>query len=181
MVDNPEFINSNTIVIDRFALNIIYVGGIYRLYPQAKFILLLRHPADCVLSCFMQTFYETSANASFNTLEDSAHLYDQVFGLWRQYTDLLEPDMIQVKYEDLVADVETACRPVLDFLGKPWHPGILEHERTARDRSFIGTASYNQVTQPIYSEAKDRWRRYRDEMQSVLPVLEPWIRYFEYE
>ena len=172
--------DGNAVLVDRFALNIIYAGEIVRLFPQARFILLLRHPADCVLSCFMQTFYETSANASFFTLEDSAHLYDRVFGLWRQYADLLELNMIQVRYEDLIADVEAACRPILDFLGTSWHPGLLEHERTARDRSYIGTASYNQVTQPLYSEATDRWRRYQRDMQSVLPVLEPWISYFGY-
>ena len=152
---NPD--DGNAVLVDRFALNIIYTGEIVRLFPQARFILLLRHPADCVLSCFMQTFYETSANTSFFTLENSAHLYDQVFGLWRQYTDLLELNMIQVKYEDLITDVEATCRPILDFLGTSWHPSLLEHERTARDRSYIGTASYNQVTQPLYSEATDRW------------------------
>ena len=176
---NPD--DGNAVLVDRFALNIIYTGEIVRLFPQARFILLLRHPADCVLSCFMQTFYETSANTSFFTLENSAHLYDQVFGLWRQYTDLLELNMIQVKYEDLITDVEATCRPILDFLSTSWHPSLLEHERTARDRSYIGTASYNQVTQPLYSEATDRWRRYQRDMQSVLPVLEPWISYFEYE
>ena len=175
---NPD--DGNAVLVDRFALNIIYTGEIVRLFPQARFILLLRHPADCVLSCFMQTFYETSANASFFTPEDSAHLYDQVFGLWRQYTDLLELDMIQVKYEDLITDIEATCRPILDFLGTSWHPGLLEHERTARDRSYIGTASYNQVTQPLYSEATDRWRRYQRDIQSVLPLLEPWISYFGY-
>ena len=175
---NPD--DGNAVLVDRFALNIIYAGEIVRLFPQARFILLLRHPADCVLSCFMQTFYETSANASFFTLEDSAHLYDQVFGLWRQYTDLLELNMIQIRYEDLITDVEATCRPILDLLGTSWHPGLLEHERTARDRSYIGTASYNQVTQPLYSEATDRWRRYQRDMQSVLPVLEPWISYFDY-
>ncbi|MCY4362340.1 MAG: sulfotransferase [Gammaproteobacteria bacterium] len=175
----PE--NDSAILIDRFALNIIYTGEIVRLFPQARFILLLRHPADCVLSCFMQTFYETSANASFFTLEDSAHLYDQVFGLWRQYTDTLQLNILQVKYEDLIADVESTCRRITDFLEMPWHPGILEHERTAGDRPLIGTASYNQVTRPLYTEARERWQRYRAEMQSVLPVLEPWIRYFEYQ
>ena len=173
--------DSGVTLIDRFALNIIYAGEIYRVFPQARFVLLLRHPADCVLSCFLQTFYETSANASFFTLGDSAHLYDQVFGLWRQYNDLLQLNVLQVKYEDLVADVETTCRRIPEYLGLPWHPDILEHEQTARDRSFIGTASYNQVTRPLYSEATNRRQRYRNEMQSVLPVLEPWIRYFEYE
>ena len=174
----PE--NDNAILIDRFALNIIYTGEIVRLFPQARFILLLRHPADCVLSCFMQTFYETSANAGFFTLEDSAHLYDQVFGLWRQYTGTLQLNVLQVKYEDLIAEVESTCRRITDFLEMPWHPGILEHERTAGDRPLIGTASYNQVTRPLYTEARERWQRYRAEMQAVLPVLEPWMRYFEY-
>ncbi len=175
----PE--NDNAILIDRFALNIIYTGEIVRLFPQARFILLLRHPADCVLSCFMQTFYETSANAGFFTLEDSAHLYDQVFGLWRQYTDTLQLNVLQVKYEDLIAEVESTCRRITDFLEMPWHPGILEHERTAGDRPLIGTASYNQVTRPLYTEARERWQRYRAEIQPVLPVLKPWISYFDYE
>ena len=172
---NPD--DGNAVLVDRFALNIIYTGEIVRLFPQARFILLLRHPADCVLSCFMQTFYETSANASFFTLENSAHLYDQVFGLWRQYTDLLELNMIQVKYEDMITDVEATCRPILDFLGTSWHPSLLEHERTARDRSYIGT--YNQVTQPLYSEATDRWRRYQRDMPVLL--LEPWMDYPDYQ
>ena len=167
--------------VDRFALNTVYAGEIHRIFPEARFILMLRHPADCVLSCFMQTFYETPANASFFTLEDSAHMYDRVFGLWRQYTGLLQLNVLQVKYEDLVTDAETTCRQILDFLEMPWHPGILEHERTALDRSLISTASYNQVTRPLYTEAQGRWQRYRAALEPVLPVLEPWIGYFGYE
>ena len=166
--------------IDRFALNTVYAGEIYRVFPQARFILLLRHPADCVLSCFLQTFYETSANASFFTLEDSAHLYHRVFDLWRQYTDLLPLKVLQVKYEDLIADTEPTCRRILKFLDMPWHPDILAHERSARERPLIGTASYDQVTRPIYRAAQGRWRRYQTAMQPVLPALQPWINYFGY-
>ncbi len=168
-------------LVDRFALNTVYAGEIHRIFPEARFILMLRHPADCVLSCFMQTFYETPANASFFTLEDSAHLYDRVFGLWRQYTGLLQLNVLQVKYEDLVADSETTCRRILDFLEIPWHPGILEHERTARERPLISTASYNQVTRPLYAEAQGRWQRYRAELEPVLQVLKPWISCFGYQ
>lgn len=168
-------------LIDRFAINIIYLGEIYRVFPNARFILALRHPADCVLSCFMQTFHETSANASFHTLQDAAYLYDQVFSLWRQHVEILNPNLLRMKYEDLISDVEKACQALLDFIRLPWHPAVLDHERTARDRSFIRTASYNQVIQPLYSEANGRWLRYRDQMQPIMPILKPWIRYFGYE
>ena len=168
-------------VVDRFALNIIYVGEIHRIFPHAKFILMLRHPADCILSCYMQAFHETSANASFHTLEDAAHLYDQVFHLWRQYTELLDLNVVAVKYEDVVADVEKACRPMLELIGVSWDSRMLDHTQTARNRPFIGTASYNQVIQPLYSRASGRWLRYRAELQPVLPILNPWIERFGYE
>lgn len=167
--------------VDRFALNIIYLGELCRVFPQARFILALRHPADCVLSCFMQTFYETSANASFHTLEDAARLYDAVFSLWRQQVEALKPRLIQVKYESLIDDPEQTCRPVLDFIGATWRPELLDHQRAARERAFISTPSYNQVIQPLYSQAKGRWRRYSRELAPVLPILEPWRCYFGYD
>lgn len=167
--------------VDRFALNIIYLGELCRVFPQARFILALRHPADCVLSCFMQTFYETSANASFHTLEDAAHLYDAVFSLWRQQVEALKPRLIQVKYESLIDDPEQTCRPALDFIGATWRPELLDHQRAARERAFISTPSYNQVILPLYSQAKGRWRRYSKELAPVLPILEPWRRYFGYD
>ena len=167
--------------VDRFALNIIYLGELCRVFPQARFILALRHPADCVLSCFMQTFYETSANASFHTLEDGARLYDSVFSLWRQQVEALKPKLIQVKYESLIDDPEKTCRPVLDFIGATWRPELLDHQRAARQRAFISTPSHNQVILPLYSQAKGRWRRYRKELAPVLPILEPWRRYFGYD
>ena len=167
--------------VDRFALNIIYLGELCRVFPQARFILALRHPADCVLSCFMQTFYETSANASFHTLEDAARLYDSVFSLWRQQMEALKPKLIQVKYESLIHDPEKTCRPVLDFIGATWRPELLDHQRAARERAFISTPSHNQVILPLYSQAKGRWRRYRKELAPVLPTLDPWRRYFGYD
>lgn len=167
-------------VIDRFALNIVYAGEIHRIFPNARFILMLRHPADCVLSCFLRTFVETSANASFHTLDEAACLYDRVFGLWKQFTELLDLNVIEVKYEDLVADIEQCSRPVLDFIGAPWHPGILDHQRTARGRPYIRTASYDQVIQPLYAGATGRWLRYREHMVPILPTLEPWIETFGY-
>lgn len=169
-----------SVLIDRFALNVVYAGEIQRVFPGARFILMLRHPADCVLSCFLQTFHETSANAHFYTLEDAADLYGRVFELWTLCRDKLDLDVIEVRYERLVADPEASCRDLLARLRIPWHAGALDHERTARARPFIKTVSYDQVIRPIYASAVERWRRYAAEMKSVLPTLAPWIERFGY-
>lgn len=168
-------------VVDRFALNSVYAGEIHRVFPDARFILMLRHPADCVLSCYLRTFVESSANDSFHSLEEAAHLYDRVMCLWTQLTELFDLNRIEVRYEDLVADIEQTCRPVLEFMDLPWHPGLMDHEATARSRRFIRTASYNQVTQPLYARATGRWLKYREYLEPVVPVLEPWMERFGYE
>ena len=171
---------TTTTIIDRFALNMIYTGEILRVFPDARLILMLRHPADCTLSAYLRTFTETSANASFHTLEEAAFLYDAAFGLWRQFTEVLTPRILEVRYENLVKNAEQTCRAVLEFVGLPWHPGVLDHKRTARERPYIRTASYNQVIQPLYSGASGRWLRYREFIEPVLPTLDPWIDRFGY-
>ena len=173
--------DATSCVIDRFALNTVYVGEIHRVFPNAKFILMLRHPADCVLSCYLRAFVETSANASFHTLEEAAHLYDQVLSLWTLFTECLDLNAIELKYEELVTDFESGCRRVLEFIGVPWHAAVLDHQQTARSRPYIRTASYNQVVQPLHTEASGRWLRYRKHMEPVLPLLEPWIERLGYE
>ena len=80
--------SSAKIYIDRLPLNIIHVGEIVRIFPNAKFIVSLRHPCDCVLSCFMQDFELNDAMANFLNLDDAAHLYDAVMNLWTQYTSI---------------------------------------------------------------------------------------------
>ena len=167
-------------LVDRFALNSVYAGEIHRVFPDARIILMLRHPADCVLSCYLRTFVESSANDSFHSLEEAAHLYDRVMGLWTQLAEVLDLKVIEVRYEHLVAGLERTCRPVLEFMGVPWHPGVLDHQATARSRPYIRTASYNQVNQPLYAGATGRWRKYRAYLEPILPVLEPWMERFGY-
>ncbi|MBC8445351.1 MAG: sulfotransferase [Rhodospirillaceae bacterium] len=169
------------IVIDRMPWNNTAAGHIKRIFPDARFIFAQRHPCDCVLSCFMQNFLPSDANVNFLNLEDAAHLYDRTMNLWQQYQDVLELDVCTVRYEDLVDSFEKTLTPVLDFLGVDWDEGIRDYTETAKRRGTISTASYNQVTQPIYKRASGRWQRYQQHLQTVLPVLLPWAKRFGYD
>ena len=64
------------------------MGEILRFFPNAKFILALRHPYDCVLSCFMQNFMLNHAMANFLNLDDSLKLYDLTMSLWKKYINV---------------------------------------------------------------------------------------------
>jgi hypothetical protein len=86
-----------------------------------------------------------------------------------------------VVYEKVVADRSGELAALFDFLGLAWHDEVLDHQKTALGRGRIKTASYAQVTEPIYSRSSGRWRHYREHLEPIFPVLAPWIEKFGYE
>ena len=173
-------IDNSKIYIDKLPLNIIYVGEIFRIFPKAKFIISLRHPYDCVLSCFMQNFSINNAMANFLNLEDSAKLYNLVMKLWIQHTSIFPINYYEVRYENLVENLETTVKSLLEFLEQPWNDSVLEFYKTAREGRQINTPSYDQVIKPIYSNAMGRWKMYKNQITHIYPTLEPWIKKFNY-
>ena len=168
------------LIVDKFPLNIGNVGLIHRVFPDAKFIFAQRHPCDCVLSCFMQTFKLNEAMMNFLSLERSAELYAAIMELWSAYRQKLNLQVHVLKYEDLVQDLEGTCKPLIRFLGLEWDENLHNYQKTASERGSIDTPSYSQIVQPLYMQANGRWTNYRKQMEPVLPVLQPWIEAFGY-
>jgi len=181
MVDRYVPERGDATLVDKLPLRIADAPVIWRMFPEAKFILALRHPADAVLSCFMQSFQPNIAMAHFNTLEDAANLYDRIMSLWQRYTELLPLRFHAVRYEDNVADFEGEIRKLLEFLDLPWDDAILEYRDRAKRMTRINTPSYHQVTEPIYDRARYRWERYRTQLDPVMDQLKPWIQAWGYD
>lgn len=180
-VNAIEPFDNSRLLIDKSPLFLQKVPLIQRLFPNARFILALRHPCDVLLSCFMSNFRLNAAMANFLRLEDAAAFYDLTFRHWECACELFPVNMHRIKYEDLVENVEAEVRPLFDFLDLDWHDDVLDHRRTAKSRGLITTASYSQVTEPIYKRASGRWTRYRANLEPILPILEPWVERFGYK
>ena len=170
-----------SIIVDKLPLNIVEAGLIQRIFPNSRFLFVQRHPCDCVLSCLMQSFGLNDAMANFLDLQDAARLYDEVMTLWQHYQSVLPLAVHTVRYEDLIGAFDETISPVLDFLGLDWDDGVRNYAETARSRDRINTPSYSQVIQPLYTHARNRWERYREPMQPVLPALLRWADRFGYD
>ena len=179
-VEKIEPLDADTLLIDKSPLFLHEAPLIQRLFPRARFILALRHPCDVVLSCFMSNFKLNDATSSFLRIEDAAELYDLAFRHWETARALLPLNVHPIVYERLIEDVEGEVRPLFDFLELDWRAEALDHTRTAKSRGLITTASYSQVAEPIYKRAAGRWQRYREHVEPILPVLEPWAEKFGY-
>ncbi len=170
----PEEAAAGDVVIDKLPLNIVEAGLISRVFPHARFLLVLRHPCDCVLSCFMQDFRLNAATVNFLDLKSTAQCYDEVMSLWAMYASALQLPVHAVKYEQIVGDLEETARQVLSFLELDWEDAGADSKDATPDRRQTGTAGHDTVIQPVNSRAKGRWRRYRAHMVPLLPTLLKW-------
>jgi hypothetical protein len=73
--------------------------------------------------------------------------------------------MIDVCYEEVVADLEGETRRILDHCGLPWDDACPAFHKTER---AVRTASATQVRQPIYKSSVGRWRPSVDLLQPLL-------------
>ena len=128
----------------------------------------------------MQTFRLNDAMANLLNLEDSANLYDGVMKLWLSYIKIFTINFHTVKYENIIKDFDNTINSVLKFLELNWSDSVLDFQETAKNRGIINTPSYAQVIKPIYSKSVGKWKHYEKEMTNVIPILNPWIKKFNY-
>lgn len=168
------------LLIDKHPMHIAAMPLINRLFPDAPVILCLRHPCAAVLSCFTTGFQPNVAMRGFMTLEDSAQTYDAIFSSWVRANELLPLRTHELRYEQMVDNLEAELKPLLAFLGLNWTDDVLDHQALAEKRGRVYTASYAQIQQPLYTKAKEHWRNYEVQLKSVMPILQPWIDRFGY-
>ena len=175
-----QTLDSKSIFIDKLPLNILQIPLIRQLYPQAKFILALRHPLDTILSCWMQNFKLNSAMAIMVDLDRIVEFYCvamQTFKICRAKYNL---SVHEIRYEDLLEDLSGETSALLKFLDLDWEVQMENYQETALKRGRIATPSYSQVVQPIYKEAKYRWLHYEKHLRQYVAEVEPWIDEYGY-
>ncbi len=160
-------------VVDKLPLNVIFSPLIRRVFPEARVLMALRDPRDVVLSCYQQRFGMNAAMAQFLQLETAAQYYDKVMSLALLCRERLGLAVLDVRYEDTVANLEAVARSACEFLGVEFEDTMLSPDQAARQRN-INTPSGRQVVQPIYTRSVQRWRRYEKELAPVLPLLNTW-------
>lgn len=167
-------------LVDKNPLNLLWLPLMHRLFPNAKFILALRHPCDVILSCYMQNFRANVLAAACASLERLAHAYVESMQCWLHHEALLKPDVLIVRYEEIVGDIAAQADRIAHFLALEDPSPLLRFDEHARSKGFIATPSYTQVIQPVNRNALGRWVRYREYLEPVLPILEPMLEHWNY-
>ncbi|MEN5208466.1 sulfotransferase [Stenotrophomonas terrae] len=169
-------------LVDKYPLTMTRLPYVARLFPQAQWLLLLRHPCDCVLSCHMQAFGSNGGAMAFTSLDASARTYVAIMEWWEQQRTLVPAHVHVLRYEDMVADLPGQLSALMAFLSQPMQEQQLAFAEHASTRSRrINTPSYSQVVQPLNAGAVGRWRSYRAHFSpQTLALLAPWVQRYGY-
>jgi hypothetical protein len=159
-------------VVDKMPGNFQFAGLIALMLPGARIIHCQRDPIDTCLSCYSKRFTGRQDFAyDLGDLGRYYRAYDTLMAHWRA---LLPPErFIEVRYEDVVADLRGEAERLVGFCEVAWDEACINFHRTARP---VRTASVNQVRQPIYRTSLARWTSYEAHLQPLLAALGPAIQ-----
>lgn len=153
-------------VTDKLPGNIYNLGLIDLLFPGARVIHVMRDPLDTCLSCYFQNFV-----VGHYYSYDLAHVgtyyrnYLRMMAHWRR---VIRIPILEIRYEDLVADLENVSRRLVGFCGLDWSAQCLRFSDNTRS---VATASYEQVRQPIYTRSVGRWQHYDRYLEPLREAL----------
>lgn len=155
-------------VVDKMPANFLYAGFIHMMMPNARIIHCRRDPVDTCLSCYTKLF---SGEQKFAyDLAELGHFYKGYERLTDYWASVLPADrFMEVHYEDVVGDLESQARRLLDFCGLEWDDACLSFHKVER---VVRTASVTQVRQPIYRGSMGRWKKYAGHLKPLLDALE---------
>ncbi len=154
-------------ITDKMPANFFYLGLIHLALPNAKIIHAMRDPMDSCFSCFSRLFNDTMEFAYDQ--ETLGRYYRRYITLMQHWHKVLpEGTILDLPYEDMVADTEAQARRVLKFVGLPWDDKCLEFYKNDR---LVKTASVAQVRKPIYKTSVARWKHFARHLQPLLALV----------
>jgi len=154
--------------IDKMPNNFRHIGLIHLMLPNAQIIDARREPMDCCFSGFKQLFAE--GQEFTYGLEEIGRYYRDYVDLMAHWDRVLPGKILRVHYENVVADLDTQVRRLLDFCNLPFEQACIDFHQTERS---VRTASSEQVRQPLYQTGVDQWRAFEAHLDPLRDALGP--------
>jgi tetratricopeptide (TPR) repeat protein len=159
--DRPFFTDKNP-------NNFVHVGLLHLILPNAKIINARRHPLDSCFGSYKQLFAQ--GQPFTYDLVELGEYYLQYQRLMDHWHEVLPGKVLDVRYEQVVADLEGQVGRILEYCELDWEASCLRFHETSRS---VKSASSEQVRQPIYTSAVNTWRHYEAHLGALIEVLEP--------
>jgi tetratricopeptide (TPR) repeat protein len=153
-------------IVDKLPDNYVYLGLLAALFPRAALIHCRRDVRDVAVSCWKTIFTSVRWANDFVHIASRIHNHQRLMDHWRTVSAV---PLLEVDYEETVADVEGVARKLVAWCGLDWEPACLEF---AKARRPVRTASVVQVRRPVFATSVGRWKHYEQALAPLWALLE---------
>ncbi len=155
LVDAGE---GKTMVLDKTPAYALVLPFLAKVFPNAKYIVLTRHPA-AIFSSFAKSFFEDDWEAAYN-FNPIIERYVPAIARFLRESDVPK---VHVRYEDLVQNPEQHMTKICDLLGLEFEESMVNYgEKNSKRKGLGDPIGVNQHNRPVTSSIH-KW---------VKPVLE---------
>ena len=164
-------------IIDKMPANYEWLGFIHLILPNASIIHSRRHPVETCLSAY-RIFFPDGQFWSFDLKRMGKH-YREYVDMMQKWKEVLpESTILDVRYEDMVSDLETQSKRLANYIGMEWDEACLNFHKTDRP---VRTASVAQVHKAIYTTSINRWHKYKPYLKPLLDEIGDIVKDYEEE
>ena len=158
--------SNHQVLIDKTPMNFQFLGLLAEVFPNAKFIHCRRTPMDNCFSIYKLSFADHQDYA--HELTALGQHYSLHEGMMNKWKEMYPHRILDVHYEDTVADLKAQCIHLVEFLGLTFETEMLEFYSSER---LVRTPSASQVRQPIYKTSVQAWKKYDQHLQPLVSAL----------
>ena len=152
----------NKIFLDKSLLNFLWIGFIKIIFPNAKIIHCYREAKNNCLSIYKNLFRDGLGFAhNENDLVKFYKAYQDLMAFWK--TKKID-NLIDVNYEDLIANTEFEVRKIINHCELEWEDNCLNFHK---NKNPIKTISASQARKPIYKSSLNIFDEYKDYLKVI--------------
>lgn len=143
--------------------NLLNLDYIFQTFPHARFIHIIRDGRDVVCSLRTHPRHkvidgELVPVKTWKPMDEVANVWASNIKTSRKY--LGDPRYCEIRYESLVLDTEKTLTQMLEFVGEPWDPNMLNYHQVRTDsRDFTKFPQNPEATKPLQTAAIGRWQQ----------------------
>jgi tetratricopeptide (TPR) repeat protein len=155
------------LVTDKRPDNVLFLGLIKLMFPDAKIVHTFRNGLDNCLSIYF--LYLDARMVYAHDLMDIGHYYGQYRRLMAHWKSLFGADILDFDYDTFVREPRPAAEQLLRHCGLDWDERVLSFYETP---STVKTASVWQVREPLYTRSSGRARHYERQLAPLRMYLQ---------
>ncbi len=145
-------------ITDKMPLNFLWIGLIFRCFPNAKIINLQRNPVATCWSIF-NTYFPSGGNAYSYDQSDIYDYYNLYLDLMQHWNNIYPNKIFNLDYEMLTTQPEEEIKKLLIYCDLSIQKSCFNPHLS---KSVISTASSIQARKKIYTGSSDDWKTYKE-------------------